>query len=104
MEYAELVTDLLHFLNNDFPEDHEFVKLSASPMPKVAPVPWLLGTSKKSAQLAAENGLAYVFGQFMSDHDGPAIVQKYRQAFKPRKAGETSQVIVTISVVCARDN
>src|SRR3954451_253555 len=47
-----LVQDLLHFLNNGFPDEHEFAKLSASPMPNIAPVPWLLGTSKKSAQLA----------------------------------------------------
>lgn len=96
-----LVKDLLHFLDNDFPDDHEFAKLSASPIPNVAPVPWLLGTSKKSAQLAAENGLAYTFGQFMSENDGAGIVQQYRHAFKPRKEGESPQVIVTVSTICA---
>ncbi|MCQ6274930.1 LLM class flavin-dependent oxidoreductase [Bacillus sp. V3B] len=95
------VKDLLHFLDNDFPDEHEFANLSAFPIPNIAPIPWLLGTSKKSAQLAAENGLAYTFGQFMSDSDGVDIVQQYRSAFKPRKEGQCSQVIVTVSVICA---
>lgn len=96
-----LVKDLLHFLDDDFPADHEYSKFSASPIPLVAPVPWLLGTSKKSALLAAENGMAYTFGQFMSDNDGPSIIQEYLDAFTPRKQGQIAQVMITVSVICA---
>lgn len=96
-----LVKDLLHFLDDDFPADHEYSKISASPIPLVAPVPWLLGTSKKSALLAAENGMAYTFGQFMSDNDGPSIIQEYLDAFTPRKQGQTAHVMITVSVICA---
>ncbi len=97
----ELVKDLLHFLNDDFPADHEHSKVSASPLPEVPPMPWLLGTSKKSALLAAENGMAYTFGQFMSDNDGPNIIQQYVDSFKPRKKGQAAHVIVTVSAICA---
>ncbi|SDO01610.1 luciferase family oxidoreductase, group 1 [Psychrobacillus sp. OK028] len=96
-----LVKDLLHFLDDDFPVEHDYSKISASPIPEVSPAPWLLGTSKKSALLAAENGIAYVFGQFMSDNDGPSIIQEYLDAFTPRKQGQTAQVIVTVSIICA---
>ncbi|WP_277585670.1 LLM class flavin-dependent oxidoreductase [Psychrobacillus antarcticus] len=96
-----LVKELLHFLDDDFPTDHEYSKVSASPIPEVSPVPWLLGTSKKSALLAAENGIAYTFGQFMSDKDGPSIIQEYLDAFTPRKQGQVAQVMVTVSVICA---
>lgn len=96
-----LVKDLLHFLDDDFPAEHEYSKISASPIPDVSPIPWLLGTSKKSALLAAENGIAYTFGQFMSDNDGPSIIQEYLDAFTPRKQGQTAQVMVTVSVICA---
>ncbi|MFL6557657.1 MAG: LLM class flavin-dependent oxidoreductase [Bacillus sp. (in: firmicutes)] len=95
------VTDLLHFLDDDFPADHEFAKLSASPVPNISPVPWLLGTSQKSAILAAENGMAYAFGLFMSQNDGAEIIQQYRESFKPRKPGQLPEVIVTVSVICA---
>src|SRR3954447_10635934 len=95
------VEELLHFLENDFPADHEFKNLSASPVPPVSPVPWLLGTSKKSARLAAENGMSYAFGQFMSENDGPEIVQQYLNTFQPKKQGQKPEVIVTVNVICA---
>lgn len=98
----ELVEELLHFFHQDFPSDHEFSKVSASPVPEVMPKPWMLGTSEKSALLAAKFGLSYVFGQFMSDQDGAAIVQTYRDNFQPRIEGQTPEVIVTVPVICAK--
>lgn len=95
------VKELLHFIYQDFPEDHPFVNLKASPLPDIAPVSWLLGTSKKSAILAAENGMAYAFGKFMSDIDGKEIIQQYLDAFTPRYEGQQPQVILTISAFCA---
>lgn len=97
----ELVKELLRFLEDDFPVDHEYSKVSASPIPEKPPIPWLLGTSKKSALLAAENGMPYTFGHFMSDNDGAAIIQAYIDAFTPRKEGQIRQVIVTVSAICA---
>lgn len=96
-----LVKELLLFLDDDFPLVNQYAKVSATPLPEVAPMPWLLGTSEKSAILAAENGMAYTFGQFMSDKDGSAIVKKYVESFKPRKQGQTPQVMVTVSAFCA---
>lgn len=96
-----LVKDLLHFLDDDFPAEHDYSKISATPIPEISPVPWLLGTSKKSALLAAENGMSYTFGQFMSDNDGPSIIKEYLDAFTPRKQGQTPEVMITVSVICA---
>jgi luciferase family oxidoreductase group 1 len=95
------VKDLLHFIDNTVPPEHPHAKVKASPIPTIPPMPWLLGTSKKSAILAAENGLAYAFGQFMSDQDGAAIIEQYRNHFTPRKNNEEPQVIVTVSAICA---
>ncbi len=97
----ELVKELLQFLDDKFPAEHEYAKLSASPLPPVPPEPWLLGTSKKSAELAARNGMAYTFGQFMSEQDGSAIIDQYKQAFQPRRTGDQPYAIVTVSVICA---
>lgn len=95
------IQDLLYFLDNDIPSDHQHSKVSASPIPEKTPVPWLLGTSKKSALLAAEKGLSYAFGQFMSDQDGAAIIKQYREHFKPRKQNDIPQVILTVTAICA---
>ncbi len=97
----ELVKDLLHFFNQDFPNDHQFSKIAASPVPEVTPALWMLGTSQKSAELAAQYGLAYAFGQFMSDSDGVTIIQSYKERFKPNKSGQSPEVLVTVPVICA---
>lgn len=96
----ELLEELLMFLEGQFPVDHEYHKVNVLPQPDVPPTPWLLGTSVKSALLAAKNGMAYVFGAFMSDQDGRAIVDRYREHFEQRNQ-ETPKVIVTVSVICA---
>lgn len=95
------VQDLLYFLDNDIPPEHHHARVSASPIPSIPPIPWLLGTSKKSAILAAEKGLAYAFGKFMSDQDGGAIIKQYKDHFKPRKHHDSPQVIVTVTAICA---
>ncbi|SDI35681.1 luciferase family oxidoreductase, group 1 [Alteribacillus persepolensis] len=97
----ELVEELLHFLYEDFPDDHPFHHVQAAPVPNEPPVPWLLGTSKKSAALAAEKGIGYVFGEFMSNQDGKDLIKTYKNNFSPLRKRDTSYVIVTVSAVCA---
>jgi len=97
----QLLEDLLHFLHRNFPKDHEFANLVASPVPTQPPHVWLLGTSKKSALLAAEKGISYAFGHFMSDNDGESIILEYKKAFKKSFAHQKPYVILTISAICA---
>jgi luciferase family oxidoreductase group 1 len=100
----ELVEELLHFVGNGFPADHEYAKLSAYPIPPIAPLPWLLGTSKKSALLAAEKGVPYAYGQFMSGNGGEEIIQQYRDHFQSRKHEQKPHVLLTVSTICAETN
>jgi len=96
-----LLKELLHFLDDSFPEDHKFAKVKPMPFPKIAPKPWLLGTSKKSARLAAENGMSYAFGHFMSDLRDGDFIREYKESFIPRKEGDQPEVILTVSAICA---
>ncbi|MFE1243202.1 LLM class flavin-dependent oxidoreductase [Fictibacillus sp. NPDC058756] len=97
----EAIKELLHFLHNDYPSDHMFSKISASPVPKISPEPWILGTSEKSAISAAENGVAYAFGHFMSDKSGQQILKTYREHFKPGRNQKIPKSIIAVSVICA---
>lgn len=99
-----LVTDLLHFLDDDYVPDNQHASLSASPLPDIAPDTWLLGTGKKSAELAAKKGLPYAFGQFMSETNDLSIIQQYKDQFQPRKEGQKPKVILTVSCICAETN
>ncbi|UJL45232.1 LLM class flavin-dependent oxidoreductase [Virgibacillus sp. NKC19-16] len=93
----ESLSELLTFLRRDldFPDDHMYSKITPSPVPAAPPKAWLLGTSEKSAILAAEKGIPYAFGHFMTDKDGPSIVKKYRES-----STAESEAIVTVSVIC----
>lgn len=95
------IDDLLKFLHLDFPKDQTYGKIKPTPVPAVSPEPWMLGTSGKSAVLAAEKGLAYTFGHFMSDADGPEIVSDYRKRMEQNHPEKTANVIVTVTVICA---
>ncbi|MEN1969727.1 LLM class flavin-dependent oxidoreductase [Lentibacillus sp. N15] len=97
----EKIDDLLRFLHHGFPKDHMYAKIKPTPVPSIAPETWMLGTSGKSAVLAAEKGMAYTFGHFMSDADGPAIVENYQRLMAEKHPEQPASVIVTITVVCA---
>lgn len=100
-KYPDSVKELLNFFNNSFPSDHMFSKIKASPLPPKAPEPWILGTSKKSALLAAENGVAYAYADFMSESDGSNIVELYRDNFKSSGKLSKPKSMIAIDVVCA---
>lgn len=97
----ESIDDLLHFINQSFPEDHVFSKVSASPVPLTPPKPWLLGTSNKSGLLAAEKGMPYTFGHFMSSENGPEIIEEYYKVFSKNHPKKQPKAMVTVTVICA---
>lgn len=92
---------LIKFLHHDFSPDEMFSKIKPTPVAEVVPKLWVLGTSEKSAKLAAENGTAYAFGQFMSEKDGREIIETYRDNFQGRDVKEEPEAIVAVSVICA---
>src|SRR5699024_5106869 len=98
--YETEVETLLKFLYDKFPKDDSFHKIKPMPQPETPPQVWMLGTSEKSAALAARKGLAYCFGDFMTDANGPKIAHTYRQTFQKR-LNHYPELIVAVNVVCA---
>jgi luciferase family oxidoreductase group 1 len=80
---------------------YDGVPVQARPAPPVPPELWLLGTNTKSAAYAAELGMGYVFGQFMSDTSGEDVLRAYRKGFVPSPLLTVPKSIVAIGVVCA---
>src|SRR5699024_2558994 len=75
-------------------------KITPTPVPNIPPETWLLGTSEKSAILAAEKGMDYAFGHFMTNKDGPDIVNTYREHFWEHHSSRGNDIIA-VSVICA---
>lgn len=100
-KFPELLDELTHFLNRDFERENMYAKIKPVPIPDVSPVPWLLGTSEKSAVLAAEKGLNYAFGHFMSDQDATAILSTYKRLLGTKHPKKEPKIIFAVNVICA---
>ncbi|MFD2333654.1 MsnO8 family LLM class oxidoreductase [Cohnella sp. GCM10020058] len=64
------------------------------------PAPWVLGTSVKSAGLAAAYGTGYAYGYFMNRENAEEAIAEYRAGFD-RSRGERPCVVLAVSAVCA---
>lgn len=97
----EKLDELLQFLLHDFAKNDMYAKIRPTPVPEILPQPWMLGTSEKSAIAAAERGLPYTFGHFMTDQDGPSIISTYTEKFARQHPGKTPEKMAAVSVICA---
>lgn len=100
-QYPELIDELIQFQTNGFPETNMFSKITPQPVPSVLPDVWLLGTSEKSALMAAEKGLPYSFAHFMTDKNGPQIVRTYKEQFIHHYPESKPKIVLAVSAICA---
>ena len=67
----------------DFPANHPFSAVKATPKGPSHPDLFLLCTSEDSARFAAMAGVGMVFAEFIARRSGASAVAAYRAAFKP---------------------
>lgn len=104
--YPEQIDDLVSYLGPGHEGSHPFSGVSAAPTEGSSPEVWLLGSGIDSALLAADRGLPYAFAHFFGasvDH-GPAIVDAYRERFKPSSLCEKPRVMLAVQVICAENS
>lgn len=99
--YPYQLRDLMAFLHDAVPPDHQFAGIVANPQAPGAPEVWVLGSSDQSAAYAAHFGLPYSFAHFISPQGGPSVVDAYRKHFKPSALLDKPLANVGIAVLCA---
>jgi luciferase family oxidoreductase group 1 len=101
--YPRQVTDLLAYLATGQEAGHPFAGIMSGPGEVVSPQVWLLGSRVDSAFLAADLGLPYAYAHHfgLGVQEGPAIVDAYRQNFKPSAYLSEPKVHVGVQVLCA---
>jgi luciferase family oxidoreductase group 1 len=99
--FPSLVSDLLGYLHDRLPPDHPFAQVRAQPWGGTAPEVWLLGSSDQSGLLAAYLGCAFSFAHFITDQGGTAVMQVYRELFRPSPWLAAPQGSVGVFVLCA---
>jgi len=100
-DFPDQLTELLCYLRDGFPANHQFARLRpADPDGRSGPEPWLLGSSPQSGIWAAELGLPYAFADFIYP-GGAVVARRYREAFVPSIARAKPYVIVAAWALCA---
>lgn len=112
--FPQQVAELLGFLSNDFPAGHPYRDVHAVPGPWQAeqnrvpvstttPEIWMLGSSRYSAQLAAQLGRPYAFALQFGDADITTALRIYRENFKPSSLLDRPHTLVSIGAIASED-
>jgi len=99
-DFPEQLTELLAYVENDFPAGHPFARLAALPGAPGRPDVWLLGSSPQSAIWAGQLGLPYSIADFINP-GGAANAQLYRERFEPSRRRARPELTVCVSAICA---
>jgi len=99
-DFSEQLGELLGYIENHMPPGHPFARLAALPGRPEAPEVWLLGSSAQSAVWAADNGLPYVFADFINP-EGAAYAAIYRDRFSASEVLAEPRLVVAGWAICA---
>jgi luciferase family oxidoreductase group 1 len=103
-DFPEQLAELQAFFAGEFPDDHPFRSIKATPEGVETPPIWLLGSSDFSARLAGSLGLGFAFAHHIQPEPAVAALRLYQKSFRPPASlGRLAepQSLIAVSVVCA---
>lgn len=100
-DFPEQLDELLSFLSHDFPNDHPFKDITASPDKSMIPDIYMLGSSDGGMQFASHHGLGFVFAAHISPHLAVPMLRAYRENFKPSSFVPEPKSMLAIIVIAA---
>jgi luciferase family oxidoreductase group 1 len=113
-EFPRQLSELTHFLDDDFPDGHPYSRIHAIPGPVQGsaeggvqsagrPSIWLLGSSGFSAQLAGALGLPFSFAHHFSAANTVPALALYRESFRPSAVLDRPYASIGVSALAAED-
>jgi luciferase family oxidoreductase group 1 len=100
-DFPEQLVELLGWLEDGFGDPHPFRQLEATPVPIVAPEPWLLSSSGYGADAAAQLGVGLCFAHFINPVDAASSLRRYRASYVPSARHPKPSAALAVSVICA---
>ncbi|WP_281195366.1 LLM class flavin-dependent oxidoreductase [Halorubrum sp. F4] len=82
-DHTEKIRAVINHLYDAFPADHAYADLEIPRSGAAPPVPWVLGSSPSSAEIAGELGARYCFAAFIRPNHAEAAFETYRERFEP---------------------
>ena len=103
-DFPQQLLDLISFFDGDFPDDHPYRAITATPGLGDRPAVWLLGSSGFSAQLAGVLGLPFAFAHHFSPDNTLPALRLYRERFRPSTVLDRPYAMIGVSVIAAADD
>ncbi len=100
-DFPEQLVELFGYFDGDWPSEHPFREITATPGRGYRPALWMLGSSTYGAQAAGFLGLPYSFAYHFASENAAAAVRTYRESFRPSDAMAEPYLMLGVSVVCA---
>lgn len=100
-DFGDQVAELEHFLRHDFPADHPFSRIRATPASTV-PL-YILGSSDYGARLAARLGLPFAFAHHFAGggNNTDAALNIYRSQFRPSETLTEPYPMIGVTALAA---
>lgn len=99
--YPAQLMDLYGFLSGSLPAGHPYRGITAQPAGDAIPELWLLGSTRASAQYAAQLGWAFCFAHFISTEGPESVIREYEAAFEPSPFLPEPRSAIGVAVTCA---
>ena len=103
-EFPQQAAELIAFLTDDWPEDHPYAKVVATPVVDTQPELLMLGSSGWGSSFAAVNGLTSVFAHHMNPDLAVDALRAYRRDFRPSELGAEPRVIISVLALATHDD
>ncbi|MFD3757246.1 LLM class flavin-dependent oxidoreductase [Streptomyces sp. NPDC058622] len=104
-EFPRSLSELIRFLDDDFPDGHPYARVHAVPGPVQGPAGrppiWLLGSSGFSARLAGELGLPFAYAHHFSAAGTLPALDLYRQSFRPSAVLDAPYAVIGVAALAA---
>ncbi|MDX2818659.1 LLM class flavin-dependent oxidoreductase [Streptomyces sp. PA03-5A] len=111
-EFPQQLSELIRFLDDDFPDGHPYARIHAIPGPVQGTVPggvqsaarpsiWLLGSSTFSARMAAVLGLPFAFAHHFSAANTEPALEMYRRSFRPSEVLDEPYALIGVAALAA---
>lgn len=105
LSYRKSIADIKQYILDDVDETHRFFGVTANPVIPSQPDMWVLSTSIARAKMAAEMGIGFTYGHFLTGMDRSSIgveaIQMYREHFTPSPFMQKPCVILAPMIVVA---
>ncbi|WP_436854800.1 LLM class flavin-dependent oxidoreductase [Staphylococcus caeli] len=102
VDYLTQIKDLIHYFNDHAHMNHRHKDLYATPRINTKPGMFILGTSKSSATLAAQQGLPFVIANMGQNKSQlQSVISHYRNSFSQHHPELQSYVIMSTFVITA---